>query len=258
MICKTECFKLLDRQKEKIANNVLEIHKINDWTDTELIKKVIQDSANGEEAYIKIGELLAETESTFEDIIYREDCYEYLVKQGVDENEAYQITKTIRRGLCHFRGDQIPSDKLSDEFCQWAKGVKYLPGRILLKDMFEVISIYKKVAVEEFDKFYYRKLKKTLPEKIKNGEIEWIYSYGDKLIASGYKSVYDVVKTIVETKGIDNMYNKYIETDVLYEKCRELYEKYSENIIDKQKHHQNYIMKLYSKIKKSTNKDNRG
>ena len=128
--------------------------------------------------------------------------------------------------MCHFKENQITSDKLPDEFYQWTKGVKYLPSRILLKDMFEVKTLYKQVAIEEFDDQYYKKLKKSLPEKIKNGEIEWLYAYGDKLIASGYKSVFDVVKNIVKTKSYDNTYSKYIEVEAMYARCCELYEKY--------------------------------
>ena len=98
MISKAECFKLLERQKEKISNNVFGISKINDWVDTDIIKQTIKDSANEEEAYIKIGELFAETESSFENICYREDCYEYLVEQGVDADEEKEcaILKKIR------------------------------------------------------------------------------------------------------------------------------------------------------------------
>ena len=62
-----------------------------------------------------------------------------------------------------------------------------------------------------------------MPQKIKNGEIEWIYSYGDKLIARGNKAVFKVVERLVETKKCDN---QYIASELLYEKCKELYEKY--------------------------------
>ena len=86
-----------------------------------------------------------------------------------------------------------------------------------------VKTLYKEVMIEEFDNYYYEKLEKSLPTKIKNGEIEWIYSYGDKLIASGDKSVFDVVKNLVETKNCDNI---YIDSEKLYAKCQELYAKY--------------------------------
>ena len=89
--------------------------------------------------------------------------------------------------------------------------------------MSEQKTIYKTVIIEEFDKYYYKKLKKSIPEKIKKGEIEWIYSYGDKLISRGNKSVFEAVKNIVETKECDNL---YIESEKMYERCKELYEKY--------------------------------
>lgn len=89
--------------------------------------------------------------------------------------------------------------------------------------MFEKTTIYKQVIIEQFDSYYYKKLKKSMPEKIKKGEIEWIYSYGDKLIARGNKSVFEAVKKIVNTKQCEN---SYIESELLYAKCQELYEKY--------------------------------
>jgi hypothetical protein len=95
-----------------------------------------------------------------------------------------------------------------------------------LKDIFESKTIYKDVIVTEFDDYYYKKLKKSLPEKIKNGEVEWIYAYGDKLIARGNKSVFNVVKKIIEAKNCEN---SYIDSEVLYTKCQELYEKYTIN-----------------------------
>ena len=118
---------------------------------------------------------------------------------------------------------QITSDKLTEDFYNWARGVKYLPSRKVLKEMAQEKTIYKTVIVEEFDKYYYKKLRKSMPEKIKNGEIEYIYAYGDKLISRGNKIVFDAVKHMVETKEADN---PYIESEVLYTKSCELYEKY--------------------------------
>lgn len=84
-------------------------------------------------------------------------------------------------------------------------------------------SIFKEVIVKEFDNYYYKKLRKSISHKIAKGEIEWIYSYGEKLIARGNKSVFEVVKNIVETKNCDN---PYIDSDEMYKKCQELYDKY--------------------------------
>ena len=84
-------------------------------------------------------------------------------------------------------------------------------------------TFYKQLVVEEFDDYYYKKLRKSMPAKIKNGEIEWIYSYGDKLIARGNKDVFDAVKNIIQTKNCDNV---YIDNEKMYERCLELYEKY--------------------------------
>ena len=84
-------------------------------------------------------------------------------------------------------------------------------------------TLYKSAIINEFDSFYYKKLKRSIPEKISKGEIEWIYSYGDKLMARGYKSVFRAVEKIIETKNCDN---PYMESEVLYHRCQELYDKY--------------------------------
>ena len=83
--------------------------------------------------------------------------------------------------------------------------------------------LFKKVIIENYDSYYYKKLRKSIPEKIAKGEIEWIYSYGDKLMARGYKSVFEAVKNILETKNCEN---PYVNPELLYLKCHDLYAKY--------------------------------
>lgn len=84
-------------------------------------------------------------------------------------------------------------------------------------------TLYKSFVVENYYDDYYENLKKSLPKKIHNGEIEWIYSYGDKLIKSGEISVLQKVMEIVKTKECDN---PYIKSDLLYKKCVELKRKF--------------------------------
>ena len=80
-------------------------------------------------------------------------------------------------------------------------------------------TIYKDVIVSEFDDYYYEKLKKSLPDKIANGEIEWIYSYGEKLIRDGEISVLKKVRELVQSKNCEN---DYIPSHLLYKKCLSL------------------------------------
>lgn len=84
-------------------------------------------------------------------------------------------------------------------------------------------TVFKSYAVENYVDDYFKKLKKSLPKKIKNGENEWIYSYGEKLIKRGRRSVLKKVRELVLTKECEN---PYIEPDLLYEKCVNLKRKY--------------------------------
>lgn len=84
-------------------------------------------------------------------------------------------------------------------------------------------TVFKSYAVENYVDDYFKKLKKSLPKKIKNGEIEWIYSYGEKLIKRGRRSVLKKVRELVLTKECEN---PYIEAELLYEKCVSLKRKY--------------------------------
>lgn len=227
MITKSESLEFLKFKIAKVLSGEIHIHPVNDWLDVSVINQAIIESTSCEDAYIRLGETLSESDSYFKDIRFREDCYDYLIQKGFKEKEAYNLMEIIRKGKYRFEKYQISSDRLSKEFYDWAKGVKYLPSRKVLKDMLKNNTIYKTAIVNEFSKYYYKKLKKSLPDKIVNGEVEWIYSYGDKLIASGNKSVFNVVKQIVETKNCEN---SYIETEILYLKCQELYKKYKHKI----------------------------
>ena len=84
-------------------------------------------------------------------------------------------------------------------------------------------TLFKSYAVNNYVRDYYKKLKKTLPKKIKNGEIEWIYSYGEKLIKRGKWSVLRKVREIIRTKECEN---DYIDSELLYERCVQISKKF--------------------------------
>ena len=159
MIGRAEVITFLDNQLKKSSGTEFNVFQIMNWIDTDAIKQTIKDCQNGEEEYIKLGELLSEADSSFDGISFREDCYDYLMANGFDEKEAFDLVEVIRKGQYRFEKHQIKSDKLPDEFHEWAKGVKYLPSRKVLKDMFDKKTIYKQVIIEEFDSYYYKKFK---------------------------------------------------------------------------------------------------
>ena len=227
MITKAECISVLDVKIPKALSGELYIAMVPFERNESDISEALKNSKSSEEVYFKIGDLFYDADSRFENICYREDCYDYLRDKGLDESEARKLMEVIRKGQYRFKKYQITSEKLTDEFYAWAKGVKYLPSRRMLKDMFDTTNVFKLSIVESFDKYYYKKLRRSLPGKITSGEIEWIYSYGDKLIARGHKAVFEVVKQIVESKNCDN---NYIEPNALYAKCKELYDKYKNKI----------------------------
>lgn len=216
MISKSKCIEYLKWRRER----EISIEYTNLEPD---VKLIIGESETDEDAYAKVGEALCVSDTSFSNIYFREDCYDYLRVIGFKHKKAFKLMEIIRKGCYRFEKNQIKSNKLPDEFCEWAKGVKYLPSRMIFKDMLRTKTIFKLTIIDEFDSFYYKKLKKSMPEKIANGEIEWIYAYGDKLIARGNKSVFEAVKNIVETKRCEN---PFIEQEKMYKRCEELYNKY--------------------------------
>ena len=66
---------------------------------------------------------------SFEDIWYREDCFEYLLSQDFSYKEAKRLTDIIRMGLYCYDSHQIFKDRLSDDFINWAVKTCYLTSR---------------------------------------------------------------------------------------------------------------------------------
>lgn len=82
----------------------------------------------------------------FENIYFREDCYEYLIKSGFTKKEAYDLTTRIRKGKFNSNDFfDINKDKVPEKnFFLWAFRVRYLPSRRVIMKCFE--SFY-----DEFD-----------------------------------------------------------------------------------------------------------
>ena len=68
---------------------------------------------------------------------FREDCYDYLIEKGFDEEMAYNLMEIIRKGKYRFEENQIESSKLPEDFYKWAKVVKFLPLRKSIFDIYQ-------------------------------------------------------------------------------------------------------------------------
>lgn len=135
MITKSECINFLQLQVEKASAGNLYIPE-SELYDANAVIQTIEESASGEEAYTNLGKVLTIADFSFKNISYREDCYDYLTCCGFDEAEAYELMEVIRKGKYRFERYQITTDKLPEEFFQWAKAVKYLPPRKIIYDIF--------------------------------------------------------------------------------------------------------------------------
>lgn len=223
MLSRKECLEIIKVLRKKAKNGTICLRKINDWVDVETLRQIIEKSRDIEDAYIKIGKAMTESNNHLKKIGFREDCYDYLKEQGFKQNEAYSLMEIIRKGQYRFEKYQIQSDKLPQEFYEWAKGVKYLPSRKVIKDMVETKTLFKSFVIENYYDDYYERLKKSLPQRIENGEIEWIYSYGEKLISDGQHSVLVKVREIMRNNKFDN---SYIPPNMLSRKCKKIIEEY--------------------------------
>ena len=107
---------------------------------TNSVKKLLKTSKTAEEFYIEFGKYSADMESEFNNIVFREDCYDYLVGCGMPEDIALNLTHIIRTGRFRFLKDTDEYDEfLEKAFINWAKGVQYLPYREKCVEVFRVL-----------------------------------------------------------------------------------------------------------------------
>ena len=72
----------------------------------------------------------------FADIYYREDCYDYLISEGISIGDACRLTTIIRMGSYERKGEQLFADKLPGEFNRWACTITYLGSRSTIFESF--------------------------------------------------------------------------------------------------------------------------
>jgi hypothetical protein len=163
----------------------------------------------------------------FEDMIEKIYYSSLVFGDDDDEQEFYNMSQEMQVMVTCYKIWQSGIMVISNsENCDYTKFV-IIEGKIyaLSKKWGEEMDkiLLKKCIVKKYDRYYYKKLKKFMARKIKEGEVEWIYAYGDKLIKAGKLGVLRKINEIVETKECDNT---YISPEDLYKKCLQLKKKY--------------------------------
>ena len=131
------------------------------------IVKVIRETDNFVDLYNALGSLMSTKDSDYKNIHFREDCYEYLIENGFDKMDAYDLMQGIRKGtFSRSKFDEF-RERLDNNFNEWAYGVKYLPSRVMLFDIFKC----------EYEKYKYDN---ALPMPRKTRELVKISEVYDK------------------------------------------------------------------------------
>lgn len=136
MIIKSETLKFIENVRK-------EVEKVNNLSKTqapEIVKNMIKSSRTAEEFYLEFGRCSADMDSQFKDIVFREDCYDYLVRRGIPKENAFKLTDIIRKGQFNSLKDITEYDNfIENSFINWAKGVKYLSYRERCMEVFKVL-----------------------------------------------------------------------------------------------------------------------
>lgn len=104
---------------------------------------IIKSSSNHEETYYILGDSMSAQSSSFENIGFREDCFDYLTNHAFEKNDALVLMEGIRKGLFNKPKFDDFRQRLENDFILWAEGVEYLASRSLVLDIFK----------EEYEKF---------------------------------------------------------------------------------------------------------
>lgn len=126
MITKSETLKFIENVRKEVekGNNLFETQA------PKVVKDLLKSSETAEEFYLEFGKRSADMECEFNNIVFREDCYEYLIEFGMSEDKAFELSEIIRKGRFNFIKDTTEYDNfLESPFINWAKGVKYLSYR---------------------------------------------------------------------------------------------------------------------------------
>lgn len=184
------------------------------------VLKMIQDSDDVETVYQTIATLKNSTEESkfyfkpFENIYYREDCYDYLIACNLSDEEARKITYRISYGGYDPNKLTIGKDKLSPEFIKWATESIFLTSRYYFFELF----------YREYEEFKFVN-KYPMPRK------DLIFDAVEKDFNEKLLSNPDVLYTCKYVKGsssmIDPNNNQIVATDWIAKRLLET------NLLDK-------------------------
>ncbi|MBR5201985.1 MAG: hypothetical protein IKW45_01865 [Clostridia bacterium] len=166
MITKVETLRFIESVKKKVEKG----NNLSKTQAPEIVKSMLKSSKTVEEFYFNFGKSSADMDSQFKDIVFREDCYDYLIKSGMPKDKALKLTDIIRKGRFNFLKDSTEYDNfLENSFINWAKGVKYLSYRERCMEVFEVLykdNDFINQRSKQEEQF------KILADMIRNGDYE--------------------------------------------------------------------------------------
>lgn len=100
-------------------------------------RKEVLSSESAEGIYDFLGDFFSHKEFDFNDIRYREECFEYLTDIGIEPEVAILISEEIRKGRWRV-WDSEYKKCVPEDFLKWAENVKYLVSRKVIFEDFIV------------------------------------------------------------------------------------------------------------------------
>lgn len=211
MYSKKETLDFLAYLKNALSENSLATTEAEMYNYQRSELQIIKESDSSKTAYELLGKghctsISPDYETVdyvpFADIYYREDCYDYLISEGISVGDACRLTTIIRMGAYERKGKQLFGDKLPGEFNRWACTITYLGSR---STIFE--SFYR-----EYEEFKFKN-KCNIPEiKINRNDVDSIFK---KIISDSPEVFYnhDIIKINCSTNDENN--NEFVVTDYI-------------------------------------------
>jgi len=135
MKTKEETLIFMEKWKE-IFRNKASFDEVLNTGEDDFLSALIDAAPTVIEAYEDYGRGGADMQTEFHNIFYREDCYDYLIGRDFKHEDALELSEQIRKGRYGFYEHSILHQLLVGvDFCEWAKGVRYLPSRQKIFDL---------------------------------------------------------------------------------------------------------------------------
>ena len=208
MYTKVETLELLSYIKKTYAENKLPTPEHERTHCYSCLAKFIYECETAEDAYLKLGKRNSVLDSNFNNIVYKEDCYEYFIENGFTVEEAEEMTNIMSSGRYRLTKKPLPLHRLSQEFINWAPTVFFLVTRTFLFRIF----------YREYEEYTF--VNKCKPTSIKR-EFKDVEDRFNNYMLSHPDTVYteDMVKG--KSSMIDGSGNKVVVTDWLASKLLE-------------------------------------